>query len=64
MKFAIDLNETQAEALREIASALGVPVEELARAAVTDLVSQPSAEFNDAVAKVLEKNRELYDRLS
>ena len=64
MRFAIELTEEQLNQLRQQASELGVPVEELARAAVVDLVSKPADTFSTAAKHVLAKNRELYGRLS
>lgn len=43
---------------------LGVRVEELAAAAVQDLLAQPDPAFQQAASRVLEKNRELYRRLA
>ena len=64
MKIAIELNSTQSEQLEAIATSLGVPAEELAQAAVTDLIDASAADFDAAASRVLEKNRELYQRLS
>jgi len=40
MKIAIELNTAQVESLRAIAASLGVNAEELAQAAVADLVRE------------------------
>ncbi len=64
MKIAIELNSTQSEQLEAIAASLGVPAEELAQAAVTDLIDASAADFDAVASRVLEKNRELYQRLS
>lgn len=64
MKIAIELNIAQVESLRAIAASLGVNAEELAQAAVADLVSANTEDFQSAAARVLEKNRELYRRLA
>ena len=64
MRITIDLTDQQAEQLQKVAEALGVDPGELARAACTDLLSQPSDEFQEAAQYVLKKNRELYERLS
>jgi hypothetical protein len=64
MKIAIELNTAQVESLRAIAASLGVNAEELAQAAVADLVSPNTDDFESAAARVLEKNRELYRRLA
>jgi hypothetical protein len=64
MKISIDLNEIQIGLLRQTAAKLGVPVEDLARAAVSDLLVAEDDEFAEAARRVLEKNKELYKRLS
>ena len=43
---------------------LNVSVNDLAMAAVRDLIARPDEEFERAAARVLEKNRELYRRLA
>ena len=64
MKLDIELSPTQAERLREEAERLRVTPEELARAALSDLLSEPDETFNTAVERVLRKNDELYRRLA
>jgi len=64
MKIEIELNAAQMERLRAIASELGVDAEQLAQAAVADLVSASAEDFESAASRVLEKNRELYRRLA
>lgn len=64
MKIAIEMSPAQAETLRERARRLGLRPEDLARAAVADLLTAPDEGFEAAAARVLEKNAELYDRLS
>jgi len=43
---------------------LKVDANELAKAAINDLVSRPADDFERAVRYVLDKNRELYRRLA
>ena len=50
--------------LREEAKRLGLAPEDLARAALADLLSTPDAEFRAAAARILQKNQELYRRLA
>ena len=64
MKIAIELDPAQSERLQSIAASLGVNAEELAQAAVSDLVNAGTADFESAVSRVLYKNRELYQRLA
>jgi predicted transcriptional regulator len=63
MKLAIQLSEAQERRLTEIADRLRVPAESLAEAAIRELVAQPEADFDRVAARLLEKNRELYERL-
>ena len=63
MKIRIELPQAQADKLREQARRFGVQPEELAAAAVVDLLNREDAELQAAAEYVLEKNRELYRRL-
>ena len=64
MKFDIDLTTAQAERLRQEAERLKITPEELARAAVADLLSERDQDFEVAAERVLEKYSELYRRLA
>jgi hypothetical protein len=61
---SIELSTEQANRLNEIAQPLGLSGEELARAAVADLLARPAADFETAATYLLEKNKELYKRLT
>ena len=63
MKLAIQLSEAQEKKLSEIAGRLKVPVESLAEAAVRELVAKTDDDFDLIAKRLLEKNRELYERL-
>jgi hypothetical protein len=63
MSITIELTEDQARQLDDRARALGVDARELAKAAVTDLLSHPADDFDRAAKSVLDKNQELYRRL-
>ena len=64
MKLAFELPPAQADKLREAARRLGLAPEDLARAALADLLGTPDAEFRAAAARILQKNQELYRRLA
>jgi hypothetical protein len=64
MKLAIELTKQQAQRLREGASRLGVEPEQLALAAVTDLIASEGPDFDAAAQRILDKNEELYRRLA
>ncbi len=64
MTVALQFNPEQAEQLAATARRLNVAVEELAAAAVRDLLSRSEQDFQSAAQYVLAKNRTLYQRLS
>jgi hypothetical protein len=64
MKLSIDLSAAQADRLRLEAERLGLTPEELARAAVADLLANTDEAFAGAAERVLRKNEELYRRLA
>ena len=64
MAIPLELTAAQEELLRSKAQRLGVKAEELARLAVQDLLERPDEDFERASGYVIEKNRELYQRLS
>jgi hypothetical protein len=64
MKFSVEVTGTQEHQLAETARRLNVPPEELALAAVRDLLAQNEADFERAASRVIEKNKELYRRLA
>jgi hypothetical protein len=64
MKVAIELPSAQAAQLASEAKRLGVSVEDLARAAVTDLLAGPDAAFKASASRILAQNLELYRRLA
>jgi hypothetical protein len=63
MKLSIDLSPAQAERLQLEARRLGITPEELARAAIVDLLDRLGDDFAAAAERVLKKNEELYRRL-
>jgi hypothetical protein len=64
MKLSIDLSPAQADRLRTEAERLGLTPEDLARAAITDLVAATCKDFKAAADRVLKRNQELYRRLA
>lgn len=64
VKLAFELPPAQADKLRVEAARLGLSPEDLARAALTDLLASSDAEFEAAAARVVAKNRDLYKRLA
>jgi hypothetical protein len=64
MKLSIDLSPAQADRLRAEAERLGLTPEELARAAIADLLVNVGEDFAAAAGRILKKNEELYRRLT
>jgi hypothetical protein len=64
MKLVFELPPAQADRLRQEAARLGVAPDELAKAALTDLLAAHDDDFEATARRVLEKNRELYRRLA
>jgi hypothetical protein len=64
MLLPVELTESQIESLRQRAKTRGISAEQLAAAAVVDLVSQPAEDFGKAAARVLSNNEDLYRRLA
>jgi hypothetical protein len=64
MKVAFELPPAQADRLKEEAARLGVAPDELARAALSNLLANQDPDFEVAARRVLDRNRELYRRLA
>jgi hypothetical protein len=64
MRLSIDLSPVQAERLRLEAERLGLRPEDLARAAIADLLGSGGEDFKAAAERILKKNEELYRRLA
>jgi hypothetical protein len=64
MKISVELTDMQRAALAAAAERLQVAPDELAAAAVRDLLAQPDEDFERVAERVLAKNRELYRRLA
>ena len=64
MKVAFELPPAQAEKLRREAERLGVPADDLARAALADFLATRDEDFRAAAERVLRKNEDLYRRLA
>jgi len=63
VKLTVEVTGDQERQLADVARRLNVPADQLAAALVRDLLSQRETDFSEAAARVLEKNRELYQRL-
>jgi predicted transcriptional regulator len=64
MTLTVELNDEQANRLRELAATMQVEPGTLARAAVVHFLDRTEEDFQTAADRVLRKNHELYERLS
>lgn len=64
MTLAIALNDEQTHHIQRLSQELGVSPDELARAAIVDLLTYEQPDFAAAADAVIKKNRTLYERLS
>jgi hypothetical protein len=64
MTLSFSLTGDAERRLAEVAKRLNVPLNDLAAAAIRDLLAQPAEDFDRVARRVLEKNRELYRRLA
>lgn len=60
----LELDEQQVQRLQDTARRLNVSVNDLAKAAINDLLARSDDDFDRAAARVLSKNAELYRRLA
>jgi antitoxin FitA len=64
MTITFELPDYESKHLADMADRFGIAPAELAKAAVTDVLNNVEDDFLDAAKYVLEKNHELYRRLS
>ena len=64
MTLNLELDELQVQRLQEAAKRLNVSVNDLAKAAIMDLLDKQESDFERAARRVLTKNEELYKRLA
>jgi len=60
----ISLSDEEMRRLEELGKREGLTVEQMARLGINDFFAQPDGAFHAAAKRVLEKNAELYRRLS
>ena len=64
VKIVVSLTDKQATELKNMAASIGLTVEDLARLGVADLLMQSKTEFEKTLTYILNKNRDLYERLA
>ncbi|MGA1790253.1 MAG: DNA-binding protein [bacterium] len=63
-RITVQLEDSKAALLREKAKKYGLKLDQFLTASIEDLIAQPEPEFEEAVRRVLSKNKELYKRLA
>lgn len=61
---SVKIDESKAARLRQKAKRFGLNPDQLVTASIEDLISNPDPEFEEAMRRVLSKNKELYERLA
>ena len=64
MTLSLNLPSDAERRLAEVAKRLNIPLNDLAAAAVRDLLAHPADDFEQVAQRVLQKNGELYRRLA
>ncbi len=60
----LNVNEEKLEQLKKISERIGLPIEELIRLSIEELLARPDDTFEKTVDYLLKKNAELYRRLT
>jgi predicted RNA methylase len=60
----VEIDDSKAALLRKKAEKFGILAVEFVTASIEDLIGQPEPAFEDAMLKVISKNKELYKRLA
>ena len=63
-RIIVEIDDNKAAILEDKAKKFGLLPEQFVSASIEDLISQPEPDFEEAMRKVLDKNRELYKRLA
>ena len=63
-RIIVEIDDNKAAILEDKARKFGLLPEQFVSATIEDLISQPEPDFEEAIRKVLDKNRELYERLA
>ncbi|HMB30303.1 MAG TPA: hypothetical protein VKN82_00605 [Desulfohalobiaceae bacterium] len=63
-RITVEIDDSKAALLREKADKFGILPDQFVTASIEDLIGQPEPEFENAMQKVISKNKELYKRLA
>jgi antitoxin FitA len=60
----VEIDDSKAALLMKKAKKFGILPDQFVAASIEDLLNQPEEAFEDAMEKVISKNKELYKRLA
>jgi antitoxin FitA len=60
----VTLSEDRLQKLQDLAKQFNIPMEELLRVSFEELVARPQEDFQKALEYILDKNKDLYQRLA
>jgi hypothetical protein len=63
-KITVEIDDVKAKLLREKADKFGILPDTFVTASIEDLIGLPEPEFENAMRKVISKNKDLYKRLA
>ena len=63
-RITVEIDDSKAALLREKAEKFGILPDQFVAASIEDIISRPEPEFENAMRRVISKNKELYKRLS
>ena len=63
-RIIVEIDDSKAALLRKKAEKFGILPDQFVTASIEELISQPESDFEDAMRKVISKNKELYKRLA
>jgi len=63
-KISVEIEDSKAALLTEKAKKFGLLPDQFVTASIEDLIAQPEPDFEEAMHRVLSKNKELYQRLA
>ena len=63
-RIMVEIEDSKVALLQEKAKRFGILPDQLVTASIEDLINQPEPAFEDAMRKVISKNKELYKRLA
>ncbi|MCD5416842.1 DNA-binding protein [Candidatus Bipolaricaulota bacterium] len=63
-RITVEIEDSKAALLTEKAKKFGLLPDQFVTASIEDLIAQPEPDFEEAMRRVLSKNKELYERLA